>query len=119
QVAVERWPGQLRYEQLRAERCARTREYVLTYLNAFDESGTLALWAEVPQELEGAELRYQVVERVTPKPPPPAVAEAEPRREVEPAPPPKPRPPMPEPKREEPDPAEDAAAVWQPGHWRW
>ncbi|MBL8949734.1 MAG: YXWGXW repeat-containing protein [Myxococcaceae bacterium] len=125
QVRTETWPGQLEFERLRAARCAVIREYDLYYLNAFDETGTLALWADVPQELEEAELRWDIVERVTPKPAPeapkPAVLvevrpEREPKREVEPA---KPRPPLPEPKKEDPDPAEDPGAVWVPGRWQW
>ncbi len=120
QVRTETWPGQLEFERLRAVRCERAREYELTYVNAFDETGSLAVWAEVPQELEDAELRWEIVARVAPKPapepPPEVVASPSPPPEPKPM---KPRPPQPAPKSETPDPAEDPGAVWQPGYWVW
>lgn len=117
-TVTERWPGQLVFEEQRGRRCAGTREFTARYRNAFDDTNTVALWAEVPQELEGGELFVDVDEllppRVEPPPPPkPAqrpVARPAPQRTV---------PPMPPPRAEHPDPAQDAGARWRPGHWSW
>lgn len=118
-VTTETWAGQLAFERERAVRCAKVNEYRVKYLNAFDETGMLTLWAEVPQELGEASLSYEIIELVPPKVEPPRV---ETRTEVvvaAAAPPPKPRPPPPAPKRESPAPAGDARATWIPGQWVW
>lgn len=116
-IATETWSGQLAFERERAERCAQTREYRVTYLNAFDETGMITLWAEVPQELLEGSLSYELIELVPPK----QAAPVEPRAEaVVTAPPPrKERPPPPSPKTERPAPAGDARATWTPGQWVW
>jgi hypothetical protein len=114
---TDSWPGQLAYERTRGARCAVTTEHTARHLNAFDESGTIALWADVPQELFAAELVYEIVELVPPAAPAPRLIAAEPL--PAPAPSPRPRPPPPAPKSEQPDPPADAAATWQAGSWVW
>jgi hypothetical protein len=114
---TDSWPGQLEFEAARRLRCASGEEFHTKYLNAFDETGTIALWAEVPQELLGAELEYEIIELVTAKPPEVHAAAVE--VHVEPPRPPKEQPPMPGPKEERPAPPEDPTAKWQPGHWVW
>jgi hypothetical protein len=115
---TEQWPGQLAFEAERARRCAAPRTFTATYRNAFDDTHTVALWAEVPQELAGAELHVEVVELVPPKVAPPPVVEATVKTEVKVA-PPKPRPPAPAPRVERPDAAKDPNARWQAGAWAW
>jgi hypothetical protein len=118
---TERWEGQLEFEAQRERRCGQAREFSVRYRNAFDETSTVALWAEVPQEVLGGELLVELFELVPPKvePPPrePVVeakvhvqAKVEPRR---------PRPPQPAPRVERPAPAVDPGARWQAGAWYW
>ncbi|MDP1830289.1 MAG: hypothetical protein Q8L48_43895 [Archangium sp.] len=117
-VTTETWTGQLAFERERERRCAQETEYRATYLNAFDETGTIALWSEVPQELLGASLSYEIIELVPPKvdaPPKPAPAVVEvttPR-------PPKERPPQPSPRTEHPAAPVEPRATWIPGQWTW
>jgi hypothetical protein len=121
-VTNETWSGQLAFERERARRCGAFKDYRVLYLNAFDETGMLTLWAEVPQEILEGELSYRITELVPPKveaPAPPAVA-AETRVVVRtPPPPPKKQPPAPAPKNERPKPAVDSRATWTPGQWVW
>ncbi len=119
-VTTETWNGQLAFERERANRCAQVREYRTTYLNAYDETGMITVWAEVPQELAEASLRYEIVELVPPKVEPPSRVEASAAAVVTTTPPPKKeRPPPPAPRRESPAPAADARATWIPGQWVW
>jgi hypothetical protein len=121
-AVVERWHGQLEFERMRHLRCAELHEYRAKHLNAYDESGALTLWATVPQELAGAELHYEIVERVptqveAPPPPPeerPAPHGEAPQHEAA-----KPRPEKPSPKRESPGDPEVPGARWQAGEWVW
>lgn len=112
---TERWAGQLEFEAQRERRCANPREFTVRYRNAFDDTNTVALWAEVPQELAGGELFVEVVELVPPKVAPPPVVEAKVAVKVE----AKPLPPKPAPRVERPTPAKDPGARWQPGEWVW
>lgn len=118
-VTTESWTGQLAFERARAERCARGGEYRATYLNAFDETGMLTLWAEVPQELREASLSYEIVELIPPKVEPPAPVVEHRAVVVVSTPPPKRRPPAPAPKKENPPAPGDARATWVPGQWSW
>ena len=119
-VTTETWAGQLSFERARAERCAQGGEYRATYLNAFDETGMLTLWAEVPQELRDASLSYEIVELVPPKvEAPPPVVEHPAAAVVVVHTPPKPQPPQPAPKHESPPAPGDARATWIPGQWYW
>jgi hypothetical protein len=115
-TVTETWNGQLEFEAQRTSRCAARRTFTATYLNAFDDTNTVAIWATVPQELANAELTVEVTELIPPKVAPPPAVEVHAAVKVEPE---KPRPPMPPPKKEEPRPAQDATATWQPGHWAW
>ncbi len=113
-VTTETWSGQIAFEKERARRCSRVSEYRVTYLNAFDETGMITVWAEVPQELFEAELSYELVELVPPK----VVVEQRVVVEARP-PPPRARPSQPSPRSERPAPAGDARATWVPGQWVW
>lgn len=118
-TTTETWVGQLAFERERARRCAQVEEYRVNYLNAFDETGMLTLWAEVPQELMEGELSYRIVELVPPKAEPPAPVEQRVAVVATPAPAARRRPPAPPPKHERPAPAADARATWTPGQWVW
>ena len=118
-VATESWTGQFAFERARTARCAQTREYRATYLNAYDETGMLTLWAEVPQELREASFSYEIIELIPPKVDAPAPVVEHRAVVVESAPPPKPRPPPPAPRRENPPAPADARATWIPGQWSW
>ncbi len=134
QTSVESWPGQMEFLRTRDHRCASVQRYKRTYTTAFDETGRLTIWAEVPQELANATLKIEVYEvidvdkerrianrerkrqrrlerdaRVSVR------VEAKPykARKV------KPRPPMPKPKQETPRAAQAEGARWNSGHWQW
>ena len=114
---TEQWAGQLEFEAQRERRCATSRTFTTKYRNAFDDTNTIALWADVPQELADAELFIEVVELIPPKVEAPAVkaavtVQAQPR-------PAKPIPPMPAPRTERPAPAKDPNARWHAGEWVW
>jgi hypothetical protein len=109
----EQWPGQLRFEAERARRCGAVRTFTATQRHAFDDTNTVAVWAEVPQELEGAELAVEVDELVPRTEPAPGEAAREEAPTVA------PRPPQPSPKVERPEPPKVAGARWQPGSWVW
>ena len=113
-VTTETWLGQLAFENERAHRCSRVAEYRATYLNAFDETGMITLWAEVPQELSEAEFSYAIVELVPAK----VVVEQHVVVEARPT-PPRAQSPQPPPKNERPAPAGDARATWVSGQWVW
>lgn len=116
-ITTESWSGQIAFEKERERRCSRVSEYRATYLNAFDETGMITVWAEVPQELAEAELRYEIVELVPPKVIAPVVEHR--AVVVEARPEPRVRPAQPPPKNERPAPAGDARATWVPGQWAW
>lgn len=63
-VTTDSWPGQREYLALRAKKCARRRTYTYRYDTAFDESGRIAIWAEVPQDIRGGSLSVKVVKAV-------------------------------------------------------
>lgn len=113
----ETWAGQLEFEAERLERCGSARTYTAKYLNAFDDTNTVAIWAEVPQELAGASLTVEVIELIPPEKPVAKAIEVEAKAVVKVT--PKPRPPQPPPKKENPRPARDAGARWQDGYWSW
>lgn len=126
-VATESWPGQLEFQAERERRCVAGRRWSRRYLTGLDETGQLTVWADTPQELEGARLTVRVyaigeiapppVTAVSPPPRPlarPTVAvrgRAEVKVRV--------RPPQPPPRRERPGTAEAAGAIWRPGSWQW
>ena len=117
-TVTEQWAGQVEFEAQRAQRCASERTFTAWYRNAFDDTDTVALWADVPQELQDATLVVEVDELVPPKVHPPKAVEvrAEVHAEVRPA---KPRPPMPPPKEEHPPAPRDPNARWRAGFWEW
>lgn len=123
-VATESWPGQLQFQAERGRRCQAGRRWSRRYLTGLDETGQLTVWADTPQELEGARLTVRVyavgeIARppVAPSAPPPrrptvtVRADAEVQVRV--------RPPQPPPRRERPGTAEAAGAIWRPGSWQW
>ncbi|MFT3711315.1 MAG: hypothetical protein QM817_27095 [Archangium sp.] len=114
---TESWSGQFAFEAERAHRCSGSRTFTAKYVNAFDDTNTVAIWADVPQELAGAELTVELTELIPPAAPPPAEVKVVAR--VETPKPPKKRPPQPGPKTERPRPAQDANAKWSPGYWAW
>lgn len=119
---LDRWPGQVEFEAMRAERCAETQTFTTKYRNAFDDTNTVALWAEVPQELSNAELTIEMIELIPPPKHAPVVAPVEPSpavaasvvAHVE----SKPRPPKPADRVETPSPSE-VPAQWASGSWVW
>jgi len=138
-VATDSWPGQLEYQDLRASLCASVRTWTTHYDTALDENGRIAIWADVPQELEGASLRIRIVEATDVdarlelaseieskhRSHERAVAKRqrraqerrrkeEERRRRRAA---KPRPPKPSPKSENPGPPKAEGALWVSGQW--
>ena len=131
-VTTETWPGQLEFLARRDGRCGKRKRYTRKYTTAYDETGRVTIWAEVPQELADAELSVRVYEIVDVDRERRAKRRAEKQRrkrerelEIRAEPIPrqpiqrKPRPPRPELKVEHPQPAEVEGATWSPGQWAW
>lgn len=146
QTTIESWPGQMEFMRTRDHRCATTKRYRRTYTTAFDETGRLTIWAEVPQELASATLKIEVYEVIDVDKEERIAArsrkrerrarrkqEAEARalanikvgwekpvqlRTAKPR-EAKPRPPMPAPKKQTPKAAKADGAQWVAGHWVW
>lgn len=137
QVTSESWQGQLEFLKLRDRRCAATKHYTRVYRSAYDESGKVTVWADVPQELASAQLRVRVYEIIDDRRERRAAARAQQQerareRDAQRAAEARanasaeltvrvstPRPPMPPPKKESPKAAIDAGATWTAGHWAW
>lgn len=114
---TESWSGQFAFEAERTRRCSGSRTFTAKYLNAFDDTNTVAIWADLPQELAGAELTVELTELIPPPKPAEKAVVVEARLET-----PKPakqRPPQPKQRVENPKPAQDANAKWNPGAWAW
>lgn len=127
-VLTERWPGQLRFLALREERCGGPPvTYRATHYIGYEEHDRLTLFAKVPQEVEGGQLRVRTWELVpVPAPPPPGATP--PQRRAAPAPavrvaaiaPPVKLPGRPpSPKREAPGAPKVPGARFIPGQWVW
>tara|TARA_R110002073_G_scaffold225022_12_gene385598 strand:- start:16380 stop:17978 length:1599 start_codon:yes stop_codon:yes gene_type:complete len=145
QTTIESWPGQMEFMRTRDHRCAQIKRYKKTYTTAFDETGRLTIWAEVPQELAGTTLNIEVYEvidvdreqriatrernyekrearRLAAEERALANVEVNWEQPAQLAVKPrkaKPRPPMPKPKKEEPKAAKAEGAQWTSGHWQW
>ncbi len=127
QTRVESWHGQLEFMAKLPTRCAVQKTYSKRYTTAFDESGLLKIWAEVPQELSNAKVTLRVFALVDEEADAVRVRSAKRKLEraqraslrVEVKRTSRPRPAKPAPKRERPKAAKADGAIWVSGYWGW
>ncbi len=130
QTQLESWQGQLEFMAKLPTRCAVQKTYSKRHTTAFDESGLLKIWAEVPQELTNAKVTLRVFALIDEEAAAArvrsakralererrALARAEVEVGVERV---RERPDRPAPKREKPKAAKAAGAIWVSGTWLW
>jgi hypothetical protein len=120
-TALETWPGQIAFEDLRRQKCANIKSWTTEHISSVDGNGLLSVWSEVPQQLESATLFVQVFELIDSIDTAPELklttgaetttAAGQITLQAQRKPPP--------PKIEQRAAAADPTAVWQAGSWRW